>query len=108
GRGRLSHRLDLDREDELGVLARTMNTLADDLQQQLAGQLQRFAQGDLSFHEIRIEEGDELRPSLRAIAEALQGVMAEAGRLTAAARAGQLAERADPSRFQGAYRELVE
>ncbi|MBN3585937.1 HAMP domain-containing protein, partial [Algoriphagus aestuarii] len=40
GRGRLSHRLDIERDDEIGVLAQTMNTLADDLQQQLAGQLQ--------------------------------------------------------------------
>jgi len=109
GKGRLSGRLAMDdRIDEIGVLARTMDRFADDLQKNVAGALHRFAEGDLRFEDRELDEGDELTPSLRRIAEALQGVTAEAVRLTHAARAGRLHERADPARFDGAYRELIE
>jgi methyl-accepting chemotaxis protein len=71
----------VDSDDELGHLARTVNGLIAQTQATVA--------------------------AYDAVRAALRGTLAEAARLTAAARAGDLAQRADAARFAGAYGELV-
>lgn len=108
GKGHLSNRVHLDREDEIGVLVRTMNDFAENLQINVVGVLNRFADGDLTFESVQVDEEDEIGPPLRRIAEALQGLTQETITLTAAAREGKLDVRGNAGAFRGVYREVIE
>lgn len=63
-RGRFTHRLNLVREDEIGQMARSMDALADSLQNEITDSLQRLANGDLTFEVTPRDEQDLLRGAL--------------------------------------------
>jgi methyl-accepting chemotaxis protein len=107
-RGRLSSRLNLDRQDEIGQLATAMDTFAADLQGRVIGTMHQIAAGDLRANVVSIDDKDEIGPALQGTTVAVRGLVAEANRLSAAAVAGNLATRGDASKFQGAYREVVD
>ncbi|HEX7049141.1 MAG TPA: methyl-accepting chemotaxis protein [Longimicrobiales bacterium] len=106
--GDLSHRLEMDREDEIGVLARTMDEFADNLQEHVVGALYRFADGDLTYERPDGGDGDEIAAPLLRISASLRELTEETTRLTAAAQAGRLATRGNADKFAGAYRAIVE
>lgn len=108
GRGNLSERVHAAQDDEIGVLAQSLNQLADDLQSNFVGVLHRFASGDLRYEPGELADDDELSPSLITIARTLDTLIAETTTLTEAARAGRLEARGDASGFEGGYREIVE
>ncbi len=72
----------------------------------------RVSHGDIS----RLEEfrkvgkrstNDQVVPALVAMMEALEGLIAESNRITAAAAEGQLEVRGDVERFEGKYQEII-
>ncbi len=72
----------------------------------------RVSHGDIS----RLEEfrkvgkrstNDQVVPALIAMMEALEGLIAESNRITAAAAQGQLEVRGDVERFEGKYQEII-
>jgi len=108
GKGHLGHRLKLDRRDEIGVLAQTMDQFADDLQNFVVGAMKRIAVGDLSVDVPIKDAQDEIGPALRDTIEALRSLVAETKRLIAAAIEGKLDTRGNANAYQGAYREIVQ
>ena len=108
GKGHLGHRLKLDRRDEIGVLAQTMDQFADDLQNFVVGAMKRIAVGDLSVDVPIKDAQDEIGPALRGTIEALRSLVAETKRLIAAAIEGKLDTRGNANAYQGAYREIVQ
>jgi methyl-accepting chemotaxis protein len=106
--GHLGGRLRMDRKDEIGVLAQTMDTFAEDLQVMVIGTMKRIADGDLSVDAPVKDSKDEIGPALRQTVEALRGLVAEAGRLTQAAVDGKLSTRGDAGKFKGGYRQIVQ
>ncbi len=106
--GHLSRRLNLDRTDEIGTLARTMDEFANDLQNVIVADLKRIANGDLSMDVQPKDNLDEITPSLRQTTESLRGLVGEANMLTRSAAEGQLSIRGDETKFQGAYREVIQ
>ena len=107
-RGRLTSRLALNRQDEIGQLASAMDSFAADLQGRVIGTMHQIAAGDLRSDVVSLDDKDEIGPALQGTTVAVRGLVAEANRLSAAAVAGQLATRGDASRFQGAYRDVVD
>ena len=71
GRGHLQGRLNLRRQDELGVMARSLDEFADSLQGEVVVPLRKLAQGDISFIAVPRDGGDELRGSLKTLSEDL-------------------------------------
>jgi methyl-accepting chemotaxis protein len=108
GRGHLSQRLQIDRDDEIGILARTMDQMADDLQNAFVRTCNRVADGDLAAEIRPIDPHDEITPPLLRMVETLRALDAEMRTLIGAAVAGDLNARGDSARFRGAYREIVE
>jgi len=107
GHGHLGERLKMDSGDEIGIMARTMDDFADDLQNVVVGTMKKIAAGDLNV-EIPVKDNkDEIGPALRGTVEALSGLMRETKMLTDAAVEGKLAVRGDAGRYQGAYRDIV-
>jgi len=63
-KGHLDKRLHIDRGDEIGKLAKTMDTFADDLQLVVVKALQQLAQGDLTFEASQKDEKDVIGTAL--------------------------------------------
>ncbi len=108
GKGHLGLRLKLDRKDEIGVMAQAMDGFADDLQVTVVGTMKKIAAGDLSTDVPAKDGQDEIRPALEQMTKALRGLVAETGMLAKAAVDGKLANRANASKFQGGYHDIVE
>ncbi len=106
--GHLGTRLRLNRRDEIGVLAQTMDQFADDLQNLVVGTLKKIAQGDLSAEIAAKDAQDEIAPALMQTTVALRGLVTEANMLTKAAVEGRLSTRGDADKFKGGYREIVQ
>ncbi len=71
-KGHLNIRLDLDRKDEIGLLATTMNTFADNLQKDMVDNLQRLADGNLTLSVVPRDQDDSIRGALSKLGTDLQ------------------------------------
>ena len=104
----LGMRLKMDRRDEIGVLARTMDRFADDLQYVVISTMKKIAVGDLSPKMTPKDDKDEITPALQATIDSLQGLSVQAKILTKAAVEGKLSTRGNTDNFQGGYRDIVQ
>ncbi len=59
GKGHLDKRLNMDRSDEIGQMANTMDSFAEDLQNGLVTALQKLADGDLTF-ETKLKDNEDI------------------------------------------------
>jgi methyl-accepting chemotaxis protein len=73
--GHLDSRLNLNRRDEIGEMAATMDSFADSLQHEVIESLQRLAAGDLTFEITPRDSDDQLRNSLKKLNEDLNQIM---------------------------------
>jgi methyl-accepting chemotaxis protein len=106
-RGHLRMRLKTKRKDEIGVLARTLDQFADDLQV-IVSTMQQIALGDFSANVTTKDDQDEISPALMDTIAELRGLEAETKTLTQAAVEGKLAARGNADLFQGSYRDIVQ
>ena len=105
--GHLSARLNIRRQDEIGVMARTMDEFAGDLQTNVVGNLKKIALGEYVQEFPVADEGDEIRPALALMVQSLDHLHKETLKLTDAARAGDLSIRGDEKAFRGGYRMII-
>ncbi|MDF3001250.1 MAG: chemotaxis methyl-accepting receptor [Bacillota bacterium] len=106
-KGRLSRRLNLDQRDEIGVMGKTLDQYAENLQKNVIGALKRISEGDLDI-EIEVSDPeDEISPVIKTTVDNLNALVVEAEKLTAAAVEGNLEIRGDAGRFQGGYYDIV-
>jgi methyl-accepting chemotaxis protein len=108
GQGHLSDRLGMDSSDEIGIMAKTMDQMAEDLKNIVVGSLRRIADGDISVRVVLNDPKDEVAPARKAIIDTLHALVAETDELTRAAKEGELDRRGRADRFKGSYRKLVE
>ena len=77
GNGHLQRRLKMTQSDELGATARTLDDLADSLQNEIVGPLQQLANGDLTFDIVPHDQNDQLRHSIKKLGEDLNAMIAD-------------------------------
>jgi len=75
GQGNLSKRLNLDRKDEIGVMAKTMDTFASNLQIYVLDVMKQIAGGDLSAKVGAKGGKDEIAVALNGMLESLNTVI---------------------------------
>jgi len=73
--GHLDRRLNLDRKDEIGQMARAMDACADAIQHEMVDNLEKLAGGDLTFTVIPRDNRDRFRNSLQKLVDDLNGIM---------------------------------
>jgi len=73
--GHLTQRLHLDRKDEIGQLATTMDRFADSLQNEVVQPLTALASGNLNFVVVPHDEQDTLRNALKKLGDDLNNIM---------------------------------
>jgi methyl-accepting chemotaxis protein len=106
--GHLSARLNIKRQDEIGIMAATMDEFADDLQTNVVGNIKKIAKGDyISAFAEPVDERDEIRPALQMMVESLDHLHKETIKLTDAARAGDLSVRGNENAFRGGYKMII-
>ncbi|MCK4690241.1 MAG: HAMP domain-containing protein, partial [Desulfuromonadales bacterium] len=75
--GHLQQRLNIDRDDEIGQMARSMDRFADSLQNEVVSSLEKLAKGDLTFEISPRDERDLLRGSLQKLGNDLNEIMTQ-------------------------------
>jgi methyl-accepting chemotaxis protein len=107
--GHLGGRLRLQRGDEIGILANTMDQFAENLQNVVLATMKKIANGDLSTERLPLQDNqDEIAATVNQMLEALRGLLEETNKLIKAALEGQLSTRGDADKFRGGYREIVQ
>jgi methyl-accepting chemotaxis protein len=99
GKGRLGARLNFERKDEIGVLARTMDKFAHDLQNTVVNAMQKIAAGDLNIPLATRDNQDEIGPALDKMVATLKQLVDELNRMSREQNAGDLDQ--DQHTFQG-------
>ena len=107
GKGHLGMRLKMDSQDEIGIMAQTMDKFADDLQTNVVGTMQKIADGDTSMEVSMKDNQDEITPALKKTIDSLRGLITEAEMLRKAAIEGKLTVRGNSGNFKGGYKEIV-
>jgi len=75
GMGHLSMRLNMNRRDEVGVMADMLDKFAEDLQVMLIGTMNRISDGELSIDVPNIDDRDELGAALKKMVGSLKTVI---------------------------------
>ncbi|MCL2219540.1 MAG: methyl-accepting chemotaxis protein [Chitinispirillia bacterium] len=106
--GHLGMRLNMNRGDEIGEMAETMDAFADSLQNTVVGTMKQIANGDLSARIIPQDSHDEIGPALRDTIEALRGLIIEdGGKVLDAAADKDLTQRLQRE-YKGEYARMKE
>lgn len=88
GKGRLGNRLKMQRDDEIGLMANTMDQFADTLQHEVVAALQSLAEGDLTFTAKPHDERDVIGNALLKTGEDLNRLVGEINAATEQIAAG--------------------
>lgn len=107
GKGHLRKRLRIQRKDEIGVLAKTMDNFADDLQKNVVGTMNKVAEGDFNIDIKEKDDDDEIIPAINKTVSSVKGLIKEVDGLTRAAVEGNLTVRGITDNFKGGYREII-
>jgi methyl-accepting chemotaxis protein len=76
-KGHLDNRLQLNRKDEIGEMAESMDRFADSLENEVVDSLQKLAVGDLTFDVSPRDDHDVLRGSLQKLGKDLNEIMGQ-------------------------------
>lgn len=106
--GHLGKRLNIATNDEVGQMAKAMDSFADALQKDMIGIMDKIAQGDVSMDIALKDEKDEITPSMKKMIENIRALVVDANMLAKAAIEGKLDTRADASKHSGDFRKIVE
>jgi len=104
--GDLEQEVAVTSRDEIGTLAAAFRSMIDS-QKQFAAAAAQIAGGNISASlKVRCDK-DILSQSFEQLVQTLQALIAETSQLTQWSRDGQLSQRGDLTKFQGAFRDLV-
>jgi methyl-accepting chemotaxis protein len=76
-KGHFGSRLNLQRTDEIGILAKSMDSLGESLQNEVVDSLKKLAQGNLDFEVSPRDENDALRGALQKTCRDLNALMSQ-------------------------------
>lgn len=106
-KGHLKKRLNLNRKDEIGRLANTMDNYADYIQNYVVSSMDKISEGNFDFEFLIKDDKDEIGPALKKTAESIKGLVNEVNTLTSAVIEGKLQERGNKEKFKGLYRDII-
>ena len=107
GHGHLGMRLSMNRKDEIGILATTMDTFATNLQNEVIRILKMIAAGEKVTSVPIMDENDEIGPALKETSEIINSLIEETKNLASSAAEGNLNIRGNADKFKGGYQEII-
>jgi methyl-accepting chemotaxis protein len=106
-KGIVSTRMNLTRKDEIGDIARVMDSYANGQQKFVVAGMQKIAEGNLTVNLRVQDEKDEISPAVNTINATLKALVEESNKLSVAGTDGKLSIRSDTTKFKGGYSEIV-
>ena len=107
-KGHIKARSGIDSNDEIGVMARTLDQFVKQVDENVVGGMRRIAEGDVSFDAPMFDDRDEIAPVINLMTSTVREMVNESKLLVDAASTGHLNTRGDTSKFKGGYRELIQ
>lgn len=105
--GHFGNRLKLGTKDEIGQMANTMDSFADDLQTKVIGVMNLISKGDTSIEISVKDDKDEITPALKKTVETIRDLNTEVNKLIQAATEGKLDVRGDSAGYSGAWQDMI-
>jgi len=108
GRGHLDVRLNLDRKDEIGVMAKAVDMFADDMQNVVIGTMKKISRGDLSAKIEPKDDKDEISYALKKTVESLRVVVGTMKKISVGDLSVQIAPKDDKDEISNALKKTIE
>ena len=105
-KGHLNARAQVDADDEIGEMAKTVDDMASNLEA-YSNLLDKVARGDLSTKSNATDEDDTLAKAYNSILISLQQMLGETEKLTKAAMEGKLSVRGNDDGLMGGYKAII-
>jgi methyl-accepting chemotaxis protein len=105
-KGHVKVRASISSEDEIGVIAKSLNGLAINLDE-FSKLMYKISDGDFTTESKAADAEDVLAPALNSITESLRNLIDETRKLTTASLEGNLSTRGDVERFRGNYKQII-
>ena len=105
--GHFGERLNLERKDEIGVMAQIMDHFADELQTKVIGVMNMISKGDISMDIELKDEKDEIAPAMKRTIETIRSMKDEIQSQINAIRDGKLDSRGDAGAYSGSWKDLI-
>jgi len=94
GKGIMDTRLNIDRNDEIGKMAKTLDKFADNMHNVIVGTMKKISNGDVSMEVVPICAEDEIGNALKKTVESLRRlIITDGGRVLQAAAQKDLSQR---------------
>jgi len=106
-KGHLGERLKINTKDEIGQMSVAMDIFADDLQNSVIGVMKKISNGDVSMNIQLKDEKDEISPALNKMVENIRELVKDTNMLSKAAVEGKLDTRADETKHNGDFKNIV-
>jgi len=106
--GHLDARLKLDRKDEIGVMAKTMDAFADNLQNIVIGAMKKISEGDLRVKIEPKNAKDEVSNTLRNTVESLKTVVGAMKKISEGDLSAKIELKSDDDEISAALKTTVE
>ncbi|MGE5682273.1 MAG: methyl-accepting chemotaxis protein [Bacillota bacterium] len=105
-KGHVNARAHVESNDEIGIMAKTLDQFAVQLEGLADGML-AVSKGDVSLELPSYDTMDRLSPSMNAITKTLRNLTSEVIELTRAAVEGQLSKRGNTEKYEGGFKQIV-
>lgn len=104
--GNFEENLELNSNDEIGQIAKSLSRLRDSIKEKIEI-ADRISQGDLNLTVNRLSENDKLSQSFEKIIFNLNNLIEESNKLNKYLEEGQLSQRANTELVSGAYKDVL-
>jgi methyl-accepting chemotaxis protein len=105
-KGHLDMRLRIDRQDEIGIMAKTMDSFADDLQNNVVGNMKKISDGNLEINIELKDSRDEVSAALKNTVESLRSLIIDDGGKVLLAAAGKDLSQRLTREYKGDYAKM--
>jgi len=106
-KGHIAERLGIERKDEIGILAKAMDSFANRVQNMIVFALNKISDGDIYVELPPIDSKAGIGPAIVMLIETIKNMAKEMDMLTRSALEGKLDVRGNAGAFTGAYRDII-
>ena len=106
-KGEINQRLNFQRKDEIGYLAKMFDNFCEFLEHDVVGTMKRISLGDVSMDVTPKGDRDQISPALMGTVSALRQVIDELQGISVKASGGELSFRGNTQGLQGSYHDII-
>ncbi|WP_160685019.1 methyl-accepting chemotaxis protein [Clostridium sp. C2-6-12] len=107
-KGKLSEKTNISTTDEIGQMSKVMDSFVEFLQKDVIGAMNKIANGDMNIDISMKDEKDEIVPALKKVVENITRLVLDANMLSNAAIQGKFETRADASKHEGEFKNVID